>query len=227
MHYRVNLNTMRGGIKASSDETWRRTEARKHVRLFLAPRDAAQPIADSMVPDHLVTESMVDRFLAIDPPEFRVPSTFDTVIEEIERTYVLGLRFSALSAAVVTIERVLNEARIRLHDHVARKIKELWKKGPLNEWEGNIGALEKWGYLPAGLPNELRDLYAIRCRYLHSGETASLEDDSLRAVNAVYNLLRALIGFPKGLFAIGPGIQCLNEHDPLFKAFYAENLSNE
>lgn len=223
----MNLNSTRGGIKGSNDETFRRAEARKHVRLFFAPRDGTQPIAHSMVPDYLVTKSMVDRFLAIDPPEVRVPSTFDTVIDEIERTYVLGLLFSALSAAVVTIERVLNEARIRLHEHATPKIKELWQKGPLNEWEGNIGALEKWGYLPAGLPEELRDLYTIRCQYLHSGEIASLEADSLRSVNAVYNLLRALIGFPSTLFKIGTSIRCLNEQSPLFKVFYAEHLSND
>jgi hypothetical protein len=148
MYFSINLNTTRGGIKGSNDETFRRAEARKHVRLFLAPSDCTQPIADFMVADYLVTESMVDRFLAIDPPEFRVPSTFDTVIDEIERTYVLGLLFSALSAAVVTIERVLNEARIRLHEHVTQKIKELWQKGPLNEWEGNIGALENGVIFP-------------------------------------------------------------------------------
>jgi hypothetical protein len=48
----------------------------------------------------------------------------------------------------------------------------------LNEWEGNIAALEKWGYLPVGLPEELRALYTIRCQYLHSGQITSLEADS-------------------------------------------------
>ena len=92
------------------DETLRRSEARKHVRLFLAPKDANQPITDSMVPDYLVTESMLDRFLAINPPILRILSVFDPIIEEIEHTYVLGLFFAALSASVVTIERALNDA---------------------------------------------------------------------------------------------------------------------
>jgi hypothetical protein len=142
-----------------------------------------------MVADYLVTESMVDRFLAIDPPEFRVPSTFDTVTDEIERT---------LCSRPAFFRPFSGSGHDRTcFEHVTPKIKELWQKGPLNEWEGNIGALEKWGYLSAGLPEELRDLYAIRCRYLHSGEIASLEADSLRSVNTVYNLLRALIGFPR------------------------------
>lgn len=226
MSFIVYVNAKRGAIKGNNDEAFRRAEARKHIRLLLAPHDATQFIYDSMVPDLLVTESMVDRFVAIDPPVLRVPSTFDTVIEEIERTYVIGLMFSAVSAAVVTIERVLNEARMRLHEHVTPKIKELWQKGPLNEWEGNIAALEKWGYLPAGLPEELRALYAIRCQYLHSGHITSLEADALRAVNAAYDLLRVLIGFPTALFEYGASIRCLNEQDPLFKVFYAEYLSD-
>jgi hypothetical protein len=180
-----------------------------------------------MIPDYLVTASMVDRFLAIDPPAFRVLSAFDTIIEEIERTYVVGLPFSALSAAVVTIERVLNEARIRLHQFVTPKIEDLWRKGPLNNWEGNIAALDKWGYLPSGLPQELRELFTIRCRYLHSGPTAAVEADTLRAVNGAYNLLRALVGFPVRLFEFGATISCLNEQDPLFRVFYAEHLLKE
>jgi hypothetical protein len=225
VYFIVNVDAKRGAIKGNQDEAFRRAEARKHVRLLLAPHDATQIISDSMVPDYLVTESMVDRFVAIDPPVFRVPSNFDAVIEEIERTYVIGLLFSSLSAAVVTIERVLNEARIRLHEHVKPIIKELWQKGPLNEWEGNIAALEKWGYLPAGLPEELRALYSIRCQYLHSGEITSLGADALRAVNAAYDLLRALIGFPTTLFEYGASIRCLDEEDPLFRVFYAEHLS--
>jgi len=227
MYFTVSVNTTRGGIKGHPDEAFRRAEARKRVRLFLVPRDAGQVIWDSMIPDYLVTDSMVDRFLEIDPPEFRVPSTFDAVIEEIERTYVLGLLFSALSAAVVTIERTLNEARMRLHEHVNPKIKDLWGKGPLNEWAGNIAALEQWGYLPSSLPEELRGLFAVRCQYLHSERIATIEADALRAVNGAYALLRALIGFPRSLFEFGAEITCRNEQDPLFKVFYADHLSAE
>jgi hypothetical protein len=225
MYFMVNVNTRRGAIKGNPDEVFRRTEARRHVRLMLAPSDAGQVIWDSMIPDYLVTDGMVDRFLAIDPPEFRVLSAFDPVIEDIERSYVLGLLFSALSASVVTIERTLNEARMRLHEHITPKIKELWGKKALNEWEGNIAALEQWGYLPDGLPGELRALFDVRCQYLHSGELANLAGDTLRAVNGAYALLRALIGFPPSLFEYGAAISCRNEQDPLFKVFYAERLS--
>ena len=123
MHFRLNVNTKRGGIKVHPDELFRRTEPRRYVRLMLAPSDAGQIIGDSMIPDYLVTDSMVERFLEIDPPKFRVPSMFDAVIDEIERSYVLGQFLSALSAAVVAIERTLNEARTRLYDHMAPKSK--------------------------------------------------------------------------------------------------------
>jgi hypothetical protein len=74
--FQETCNTTRGAIKGNSDEVFRRTEAGRHVRLMLAPRDAGQVIWDSMIPDYLVTEEMVDRFLAIDPPELRVLSAF-------------------------------------------------------------------------------------------------------------------------------------------------------
>ncbi len=83
-----------------SDEIRRRAEARRTVKLFVVPRDAGMAISDAMVPDYLVTDSMIDRFLEIEPPQTRGTTAFDTVIEEIERAYILGMFFSALSASV-------------------------------------------------------------------------------------------------------------------------------
>ena len=64
-----------------------------------------------MVPDYMINDSMIDRYLAIEPPQQRSTTDFDMIVEEIERSYVLGFFFSALSASVVTIERMLNTAR--------------------------------------------------------------------------------------------------------------------
>lgn len=114
---------------------------------------------------------------------------------------------------------------MRLHEHVTPKIKELWGKGPLNEWEGNIAALEKWGYVKDKLPNELGVLFDIGCQYLHSGDLANLAADTLRAVNGAYDLLRTLIGFPPSLFEYGAAISCRNEQDPLFKVLDAGRLT--
>src|SRR4029077_8049766 len=102
----------------------------------------------------------------------------------IERAYVLGFFFAALSASVVSIERLLNRARIEIHKHIAVKIPELEKKGPLNKWQPNIDALAQWGYLSNGLALELSDLYSLRCRYLHSGGITTVEADSLKAIKA-------------------------------------------
>ncbi len=63
------------------DEARRRAEARRNVKMFLIPRDASG--SDSMVPDYLVSESMIDRYLAIEPPQFRGTTEFDATIEEI------------------------------------------------------------------------------------------------------------------------------------------------
>jgi hypothetical protein len=221
----LNLNATRGGIKSVDDVTFKRSEAAKHVKLFFAPKDGTQGLSDSMVPDYLVSEGMIDRFLEIDPPVFRVIAEYDAIFEEIESTYVKGMFFSSLSAAVVTIERILNTTRMELHPHVSPKFKQLWPKGPTNEWQPNIDALRTWGYLSDKLAKELEELYAVRCNYLHSGSLASLQMDAQRAVHAAYDLSKEIMGFPPKLFSMANGgINCLDWNDPLVQIFYKPHV---
>jgi len=228
--YRVNLNTTRGGLQSIADLAFRNSECRRTIKFFLSPADSAVPISDSMVPDFLVTDSMIHRYLSIEPPQFRIISEFDAIIDEIERNYVVGRFFSALSASVVTIERLLNKARIELHQHVSPKIKSLWGKGPSNAWDENIDALLQWKYIDNNLAGELRNLFQIRCEYLHSGLINNLRTDALEGVRGAYALLKALIGFPAHLFTITGGtrngISCHDTADPLFQVFYAPSLTN-
>jgi len=184
------INSTRNACRIG-DESRRRFEARRTVKLFLAPRDAS--MADAMVPDYMVSDSMIDRYFAIEPPVMRGTTEFDVIIEEIERAFVLGLFFSALSGAVVTIERMLNTARIRLHEHVSPKAKQLWNKAATNDWQPNIDALVTWKYLTDELAAELPEIYELRCCYLHSGDISTTEADSLKAVKIAYRLLNELI----------------------------------
>lgn len=128
----INVNMVRNGVRRGNAE-FQRSEARKYIKLFLVPRDAS--MFDRDIPDYLITDSMIDRFLAIEPPMFRALLEFDLIIDEIERAYVLGLFFSALSASVVSIERLLNKARIGLHRYASPKIKKLWNKDALSDWQ--------------------------------------------------------------------------------------------
>lgn len=222
MFMRLKVNAGRGGLNLVDDQEFKNSEAKKHIKLFLAPSDADVIISDANIPNFLVTDSMVERYFALEPPPLRSIPDFDTIIDEIERDYVLGQFFSALSASVVTIERLLNTARIELHQHVAPKIKELWGKGALNEWQPNIDALHAWGYVSDKLADELGKLFAVRCQYFHSGNIQGLKNDALRCARAAYALLKELIGFPDRLFRYGnEGIECINPDDPLFKVFYA------
>lgn len=215
--YRVFVNG--GRVGPDAPEEFRRSEAARSVRMFLIPLGVE--LTDADVPRYLVTDAMVDRYLSIEPPRFRATTDYDSIIESIEHSYVLGLYFSALSSAVVTMERLLNIARIELHKEVPTKIGKLWGKGPLNEWEGNIEALESWGYLVPDLATELRRLFGVRCQYLHSGDISSLQVDVLAAIKGAYALIGCLIGFPPHLFTCADGkIVCLNPADPLVKVFY-------
>jgi hypothetical protein len=223
MFIRVDLNI--GSERYLPDGPFREAEARRSVKMFHVPRDVGETVLDSSVPDFLVTESMIARYLEIRPPQFRVTTAFDLIISEIERAFVFGQYFAALAASVVTIERILNDARIRLHQHASPKLKHLWEKGPLNEWGGNIDALQQWGYLRPALADELKAVYEIRCRYLHSAPIESPEQDSRRCVAAAFDVLTEFFGFPERLFRIGGTIECFNTSDPLFEVFYKPALS--
>ncbi len=226
LYYRVNLNTTRNGVLALPPEA-RAAEARREAKMFLIPLDSDQPVSDTMVPDYLVTDSMAKRCMEIFPPIAAVIPEFQLIIDEIERDYVLGNLFSAVSAACVSIEGLLNIARIQLHKHHP-KSKELWGKGPSNEWSENIDALKSWRYFDEDFARELNWIFKnIRCKYLHSGEMKDLHADALRSVQAAYKLLTIFLGFPEDLFRFTSGIECLNPSDPRFLEFYKPNLVSE
>lgn len=222
-YYTVNLNTVRN-VSASLSNEQRIAEATGSVKLLLVPRGADQLISEGMIPDYLVTDDMVTRFLEISPPFAAVIPEFQEVIIEIEKAYVRGEFFSAVSAACVSIERLLNLARIELRKYHQFK-KALWNKGPLDNWAGSIEPLQHWGYLDKGFAEELADMYkSVRCKYLHSGDLSTMPDDARRSVHAAYKLLKIFLGFPEELFDFTTGINCKDENDPRFKAFYLPNI---
>lgn len=123
MFIRVDLNI--GSERYLPDGPFRQAEARRGVKMFHVPKGVKGVVLDSAVPDFLVTDAMVARYLEIRPPRFRVTTTFDLIISEIERSFVLEQFFAAVAASVVSIERMLNDARIRLHRHASPKLKYL------------------------------------------------------------------------------------------------------
>ena len=104
MFIQVDLNM--GSARYFPEGPFRQAEARRSVKMFHVPKDVGAAVVDSLVPDFLVTDSMVARYLEIRPPQFRITTSFDLIISEIERTFVLGQFFAALAASVVTIERM-------------------------------------------------------------------------------------------------------------------------
>jgi hypothetical protein len=223
----VWINTTRGGLQILPERV-RMTEAKKNVKLFLLPQDGGicegteSSIIDDKIPDLLVSDGMVKRYLEISPPPLMVIPEFQIVINEIERSYVLGMFFSATATSCDTIERALNLARIRLHQHHNPKIKELLSKEAINDWDKNIDALQTWKYLDIDFAKDLKDIYKnIRCKYLHSGALRSIEQDALKSIGAAYKILNIFFGFPTSLFRITKGRpQCLDENDPRFVEFY-------
>jgi len=225
-YFPVSINATRNALWGLPAEM-QRQRAKEQVKMLLVPDDASQMISSAMIPEYLVSSTMVDRYLEIKPPVAAIMPEFQKIINEIEKTYVRGELFSAVSAACVSIERLLNLARIKLHKHNS-KIKKLWGKGASNAWDENIDALRKWGYLDNGFAVELRSIYDdIRNKYLHSGPIANLPADALKSVTAAYRLITIFLGFPPDLFELSQGIGCLNLQDPRFIEFYLPELRSD
>lgn len=224
MHFNVHIDFTRNGLPQFPPA--RQREARiEVVRFLISPSSASMILTTSLTANDLVNDGMVERYLELVPPKAAVIPEFQTIINEIERAYVLGMFFSAVSASCVSIERMLNLARIELNIHHPKKMKKLWGKGPSNEWYENIDALEAWGYLDRDFAAELASLYKdVRCQYLHSGEIRDLPADALRSARAAYRLIDMFLGFHEQLFRFTDGqIQCLDETDPRFVAFYKKH----
>lgn len=206
----------------------RKAAAMRDAKMLIIAKALKKTVCDSDIPDKLVSEEMAERYLEVRPPEFSLIPDFQPIINDIEQSYVIGNDFSALSAACVAIERLLNQARISIHKH-HKPIKVLWDKGPTNEWYPNIDALKEWGYLNDTFASELSDIYSkIRCSYLHSGPIEDIRNDALKTITAAYKLMGLFIGFPNDLFSLIDGaLVCTNEKDPRYIEFYKPYIHDE
>lgn len=221
----LHLNALRSGLPEDAPEI-RRREARRLVKGFLAkPEGDGMVVIETAVPDHLVTNDMIDRFLELGPPLGAIIPEFQAIINEIEQAYVLRLDFSAVSAACVTIERMLNLARKDLHPY-HWKIKDLWSKGAITDWGKNIDALQRWGYLDDSFAAELKTIGSeIRNTYLHSAPIGDMRKDALRAASSAHRLIELFLGVPGTLFTFqNGGLVCKNEKDPRYIVFYKPKI---
>src|SRR5262249_54899439 len=110
MYFRVFIDFTRNNLKFLPPER-RDKEARASVTRFLiSPGTPALVLDTNLKVDAFITNAMSARFLELEPPMNTVIPEFQDVIKEIERAYVLGMFFSATSAASVSIERMLNLA---------------------------------------------------------------------------------------------------------------------
>jgi tetratricopeptide (TPR) repeat protein len=214
--YNVFLNCGRNAI-LNMPLAIRKTMAMGDAKMLVVPKALRRGIFDSDISDKLVSDEMAERYLEIIPPVFSLIPDYQSVIDEIEQSYVIGNDFSALSASCVVIERLLTQARLALQKY-HNVIKKLKGKG----WDKSIKALKEWGYLDKDFASELSAIYTeVRCEYLHCGKIKCLRLDALRAVNAAYKLMKIFIGFPDDLF---DGVTCKDETDPRFLEFYKPHL---
>src|SRR5713101_2013923 len=226
-HWNVQVNTSRSFLNGAPKGEHLGL-ARPSVKLLAVRGTSVVALVPENIPDSLVSDEAVARYLEIDPPwATPVLADFQEIVNEIEIAYVLGLYFAAISAACVSIERLLNLARIEMHPHQSPKIGALWGKGASNAWYENIDALRSWGYLDDAFAGELKAIYEdVRNRYLHSGTIGDLRIAALRSIRAAYRLIGIFLAFPEDLFGFNEkgALHAKNVNDPRYKAFFAPNL---
>ena len=148
MGYKVFLNCRRNDILTLPPAV-QKTAALKEVKMFVVSKALRRGIfdIDKIIPDALVSEEMAERYREISPPVYSlIIPDYQSIADEIEQSYVIGNDFSAISASCVVIERLLNKARIDLHEHHKDKpVQKLWNKDAVPAWSPNIGALKKVG----------------------------------------------------------------------------------
>lgn len=77
----IEVNFTRNAVRAMP-EALKRLEARKMVKMFFAIDTS---MADRDIPDYLVSEPMIDRYLAIEPPQFCALTEFQDAVPDWER----------------------------------------------------------------------------------------------------------------------------------------------
>ena len=222
----IHLNCTRNAV-SNLPPAVQKAEAMKEVKMFVVPKSLKRGLLiDNVIPNELVSEEMAERYLEITPPVFSlILPDFQSVINEIEQSYVIGNDYSAIATSCIAIESLLNYARIKLHKHHP-KISKLYNRAATNDWLLNIDALKQWGYFDDVFASELSDIYKkVRCKYLHIGQSRNLRKNALRAITAAYRLMTIFIGFPEDLFSWKTGSPickpvCKNEADPRFLEFY-------
>jgi hypothetical protein len=140
-------------------------------------------------------ESKVRNFIDFGRIPFSVLSYHNRFVTQIQRAFVVGAYYPALTGACALGERVLNHLVILLREEFRKtpEYRRVHSKSSFDDWELAISTLEAWDVLVAAVAADFRELRNIRNRAIHYRPEVDVNDRPI-ALEAAHCLLRIVAG---------------------------------
>lgn len=146
-------------------------------------------------------EEKFARWLAIPKPVLSVVDEHTFLLADIERSYVSGAQYSALTGACSLGERIFNHIILRVRDSYKGhpQYKHVYRSGSFNDWNLAIETLVQWNILDAEGEQLYRELHMLRNATVHfQDKEQNLEVMAKQGVELINKIVSRL-------FSISPG----------------------
>lgn len=171
-----------------------------------------------------------DRWLSFPKPVLSVVHEHTELLEDIEKAYVGGALYSALTGACCLGERIFNQIIINIRDDYRAHLqyKQVYRKGSINDWDLGIDTLKAWDVLETGTEKKYRRLAKIRNDSVHfQPKQQDLNAMAKESIELVNGIIDDIFGIRPGNKYVSwcevPGEMYLRkeyETTPFVKAFY-------
>ena len=146
------------------------------------------------------SDAKFERWLSIPKPPISVVGEHTHLLEDIERAYVAGGLYSALTGACCLGERIFNQIILRTresfkgHPHY----KHVYRHGSINDWDLGIDTLKQWEVITDDTEKKYRRLHTLR------NETVHFQDKEQDLEPMAKEGIELINGIVTDLFCIGP-----------------------
>jgi hypothetical protein len=171
-----------------------------------------------------------ERWFSIPKPSVSVVDEHTHLLEDIERAYVAGGLYAALTGACCLGERIFNQIILRIRESYKShpQYKYVFRSGSINDWNLGLDTLREWNILTEPTENMYRRLYKLRTEAVHfQDKDQILEPMAKEGIELINGIVTDLFGLgPENKFVSWcevPGEIYLHkeyENTPFVREFY-------
>lgn len=166
-----------------------------------------------------------NRFMEFDTPNIRLITEYNSILIEIEHSYISGHYYPALTAACCLGERILNILILKLRDYYRghKLYKRVHGKESFQDWYEAINTLKEWDVIDDKLKEQYEKLAELRNDSIHLKEIGDFKDRALTALKSIMFITDRLFGLQSNVFFWCPGelyIRKDKENLPIVKEFF-------